>query len=109
MSSLSSSKNSNKNSNPSSNISIKSTIDYNNNLDRTNNLSIDSFNTILEDNKPYTKEYFKDITKSNTIKLGFKYLIYIKEFNIIICSRCNTTILPTIKYIIVHFRVSFII
>lgn len=81
---------------------------YYKNIDRIRPLTIEEFNKLLEDNKPYTKETFKAITPSNIESLEGLPLDYNIDLRLLICSECSTTLTRDIPNIIKHLKVSIV-
>jgi len=71
--------------------------------------TLEEFNTLLEENKPYTREFYKSITPSKTIKLEDITLEYLVDIKIYICSKHKLYLEGNTNSILGHFKVSTII
>ena len=68
--------------------------------------TIEEFNKLLEDNKPYNKEYIKDLEPSAIETLDNTYLDYNIDLKVLICLKCLKTIYNSISNIIEYLKVS---
>ena len=88
--------------------STNSILNYNN-LERIKPLSLEEFNKLLIDNKPYSFNTFNSINP-NTIKtLEEVYINYNIDLKLLICSKCFTTLSPTLELILRHFKVRYLL
>lgn len=81
---------------------------YYKNIERIRPLTIEEFNKLLEDNRPYTKETFKAITPSSIESLEGLPLDYNPDLKLLICSECSTTLNKDINNIVKHLKVSIV-
>lgn len=70
------------------------------------NPTIEEFNKILEDNKPYNSSTYNTIIASSTIALNNTSLKYLIDLKILICSRYSIYLDPNITLLLRHFKVS---
>lgn len=70
--------------------------------------TLEEFNKLLEDNKPYTKEYFNSISSSPIITLENTTLDYLVDLKILICSKHKDFLNPSFNIILKHFIVSIL-
>jgi hypothetical protein len=75
-------------------------------LSRISPLTLDKFNSLLEDNKPYSLSYFKNIEPTSTIDLDNISLKYLPNLKILICSKHSIYLDNNLDTIIKHFKVS---
>lgn len=75
---------------------------------RINKLTMEEFNNLLENNKPYNKEFFQNIKENEIIKIGNSFLNFNKDLNVLVCSVCNEIVDFRFDKIKNHFLVSFI-
>lgn len=88
---------------------MSSTTSLNNNyynLERITPYTIEDFNKLLEENKPYSKSTFKEITPSKIDTFKDTLLDYNRDIKLLIYSKCSTTLNNNIIYIIKYFKVS---
>jgi hypothetical protein len=85
------------------------TSNYNSNLERISPLTIEEFNKLLEENKPYNKSTFKKIKFNKIETLDNTCLEYNIDINILICSKCSNTLTPNKDSIVKHLKVSITI
>lgn len=78
----------------------------NNDYSRISPYTLEEFNTLLEENKPYTKDYFKLLRSNTIITLKDTSLDYIPEFKILFCSEYKFYIENSTNTIVKHFKVS---
>ena len=76
------------------------------NVEKISSYTIEEFNKLLEDNKPFTKNTFKAIKSNNIETLENTLLDYNIDLKILICSKCNISLDNKSNIIIKHFKVS---
>ena len=75
-----------------------------NSLRLPSNLTLSQFNTLLEENKPYNRDYFKNKEQSLVIKDKDLDLVYLIDIKLIVCSICKNALKPTKEFILEHFK-----
>lgn len=68
--------------------------------------SINEFNSLLEANKPYTKEFYREMPSNEAVTLEGTTLAYLPNIQILICSKHRTYIEAKLSAIVEHFKVS---
>lgn len=82
------------------------TSTYNNNIERISPYTIEEFNKLLEDNKPYTTSYFKNIKESKVYTIIPNYLEYYIDIKVINCLKCLSRVNNNVEDIVEHYKVS---
>lgn len=106
----SSSNTSSKENSSKKNSSKKNTSkDNSSNNNSLNNLTLEEFNTLLEENKPYTTSFYNSLTPSPIITLENTSLDYLIDLKILVCSRHKIYLPNKLDNILKHFRVSLLL
>ena len=81
-------------------------LNSNLNLKKINPYTIEEFNRIVEDNKPYNSSTYNTINPSSTIALNNTSLKYLVDLKLLICSRHNIYLDSNITLLLRYFKVS---
>ena len=89
-----------------SKTTTSNSINVFNNLERISPYTIEEFNKLLEDNKPYTKETYKVIFPNTIETLTNTTLDYNINLKILVCSKCKIYLDNNTKKVIKNLLVS---
>lgn len=87
-------------------MSTTSSLEAFNNLERIEPYSLEEYNKILEDNSPYSKTIFREVSTSTIETFKNTTLDYNTSIKLLICSKCSTTINNSLNSIRGHLKVS---
>ena len=94
--------NTNNNKDNTKDYKVKSNNRIDCNLDKISNLTLEEYNSYIEEKRITNLDYFNSINPNKTIKINKSIIEYNIDIKILVCSRCKLTLRDNIDTILEH-------
>ena len=74
-------------------------------MGRISPLTLQEFNQLLEESKPYSKAQFKDVNRDPVSPVKHTFLQHLEGLQVLYCTKCQTYVPPKEAEILRHLRV----